>query len=383
MSKRKFPKLPNGYGSIKKLSGKRRNPFGVYPPVTEFDQNGIPKTPPAIAYVDDWYYGFAILTAYRAGTYVPGVYPPQPDTVSDVRQVQSVVSRIISDYSQVRCAIARQTPKDSPTFSEVFNRFYDWKFNSKRQYSKSTKNYFLTAYKHCTVLYNIPFSGIRCDDLQKNLDACPLKYASLECILTLYRSMYSYALSHDLCTINYSASVKINIEDDDEHGVPFSEEELITLWKNQENPVIELVLILCYSGHRISECKVIEVNLEENYFRGGIKTKASKERIVPIHSAILPLVKRRIQRDGSLLSETPTAFRNHLYSSLKSLGIEKHTPHDCRHTFSALCEKYAIRENDRKRFLGHTFRSDITNNVYGHRTLDELREQIEKIKLPL
>ena len=33
--KKKYPKLPNGYGSIKKLSGKRRNPYGVYPPSTE------------------------------------------------------------------------------------------------------------------------------------------------------------------------------------------------------------------------------------------------------------------------------------------------------------------------------------------------------------
>lgn len=33
--KKKYPKLPNGYGSIKKLSGKRRNPYGVYPPATD------------------------------------------------------------------------------------------------------------------------------------------------------------------------------------------------------------------------------------------------------------------------------------------------------------------------------------------------------------
>ena len=33
--KKKYPKLPNGYGSIKKLSGKRRNPYGVYSPSTE------------------------------------------------------------------------------------------------------------------------------------------------------------------------------------------------------------------------------------------------------------------------------------------------------------------------------------------------------------
>ena len=55
MSKRKkYPKLPNGYGSIKRLSGKNRtNPYGVYPPVKEFDENGIPVPQKAICYVDD------------------------------------------------------------------------------------------------------------------------------------------------------------------------------------------------------------------------------------------------------------------------------------------------------------------------------------------
>jgi hypothetical protein len=47
-----------------------------------------------------------------------------------------------------------------------------------------------------------------------------------------------------------------------------------------------------------------------------------------------------------------------------------------------LCEKYGVRENDRKRMLGHSFGGDVTNAVYGHRTLEELRTEIEKIKVP-
>ena len=57
-----------------------------------------------------------------------------------------------------------------------------------------------------------------------------------------------------------------------------------------------------------------------------------------------------------------------------------HTPHSCCHTFSRLCESYGVREADRRRMLGHSFGNDITNGVYGHRRLEELREQIEKIE---
>ena len=31
--------------------------------------------------------------------------------------------------------------------------------------------------------------------------------------------------------------------------------------------------------------------------------------------------------------------------------------------------------------LGHSFGSNITNGIYGHRTLEELRAEIEKIKI--
>lgn len=31
--------------------------------------------------------------------------------------------------------------------------------------------------------------------------------------------------------------------------------------------------------------------------------------------------------------------------------------------------------------LGHSFGSDVTNGVYGHRTLEELRAEIEKIEV--
>ena len=68
-------------------------------------------------------------------------------------------------------------------------------------------------------------------------------------------------------------------------------------------------------------------------------------------------------------------------STLRKLGIKEKSPHSCRHTFSRLCESYGVREADRKRMMGHSFGSDITNGVYGHRTLEELRTEIEKIKV--
>ena len=68
-------------------------------------------------------------------------------------------------------------------------------------------------------------------------------------------------------------------------------------------------------------------------------------------------------------------------NTLRKLGLPERTPHSCRHTFSRLCESYGVREADRKWMMGYSFGNDITNGVYGHRTLEELWMEIEKIKV--
>ena len=59
--------------------------------------------------------------------------------------------------------------------------------------------------------------------------------------------------------------------------------------------------------------------------KAEIKTKAGKGRIVPIHSAVYPLVKHRYEKYGTLLPMCAYNFRLNMYKILNELGIEKHT----------------------------------------------------------
>lgn len=377
MPKRKrHPKLPNGYGSIKYLGKNRRNPYGVYPPVTEFNEDGVPIGQKAICYVRTWTVGFAVLTAYHAGTYEKGMELLLPDD-SDQAGSGTLIQNILANYNR----ISGQADKGL-TFSEVYEMFFKDKYEtSKKTYSQSSINATKMAYFNCKSLYDRPFKDIRYEELQKVLDDSPLKKASVKMIFLLFKQMWKYGELHELCDKNYAAYVEIRKENDEEHGTPFTESDLSMLWANKDNPTVEMILIMCYSGFRIAEYLDIEINLDQMYFKGGIKTESSKNRIVPIHSSIQQLVVKRLKRDGCILSGRLPKFRGRMDRVLKDIGIERHTPHDCRHTFSMLCEKYKVSENDRKRMLGHSFRKDITNGVYGHRTLEDFREEIEKIKV--
>ena len=371
MAKKKHPKLPNGFGSIKKLSGNRTNKYGVYPPTTEFQANGSPVTPKALCYVPDWYMGFYALMKYRDGSFEAEDFLTADIKPSD-RQTD-VISKIIASYnSSSRIAL------DAKTFSEVYQEFFAYKYerDKTRQYSKSAIGATKSAYSQAKGLHGKPFRSLRTEDLQAVIDGCEKKHATKEHIKNLFRQMYEYAYSHDLCEKNYAEHVRIHTPDDDEKGEPFTERELALIWERSAgNEGLQGALIMAYSGFRISAYSKMEVNMEGQYFRGGVKTKAGKDRIVPFNKEIIPF----INEGNPLFRLSPAKFRALFHEELSAIGLRGHTPHDCRHTFSWLCDKYHVDTLSKRLLLGHALGNDVTDLKYGHRTVEELRNEINKI----
>ncbi len=381
--RKKHERLPNSYGSIRYIGKNRKNPYAVHPPCTEISKEGDYVRPPAICYVDDWYVGFAVLNAWHAGTYHPGdeiLFKSYRSVASG--DLDAFCKRLLTDFSAHR-HVEEAKKENELTFAQVYDHFFEWKYgeHAAKKLSVQSRNSTIAAFKNCSQIHDRIFRDLRLDDLQKCLDECTLKKSSVELIAMVIKQVYKFAKPRDLCGEDYSQYLVIPDGEEDEHGIPFTDLELRWLWERQDNPNIELLLIMCYSGFRISAYRNLEVNMDQWYFKGGVKTDAGKGRIVPIHTAIRPLVKKRMDRDGVMLRVLPNTFRVALKSALRPLKV-LHTPHDCRHTFSALCEKYGVKEADRKRMLGHSFGSDITNGIYGHRTLEELRLELEKIEVP-
>lgn len=344
--KRSRKKLPNGYGTIKKLSGNRTRPYAAYPPAAAVRIGPSDTRIPAIGYFTDWYSAFDALSRYHSNPYDIG-------------------SRAL-------------------TFAKVYELFYKDKFSSdKKNLSESSKYAYDTAFKNCTPLHNMKFFDLRKQDMQDVLDQCSLGYSSLCNLKKLFCQMYRYAMENDIVEKNYAQFVSIQQEDDTEKGEPFSEEELTILWKNKKDPTVQMILLLIYTGFRIKAFETMEINLEEGYFKGGVKTAAGKGRIVPIHRAILPFAKKFRKNFPNYRSRT---FRScNFYPTLERLGIatthngKKHTPHDCRHTFSWLCDKFQVDELSKHLLMGHSLGKDVEKAVYGHRTFEQLNAEIQKI----
>ena len=60
-------RLRKGFGTVRKLTGNRRNRYAVHPPKV----NGV--RPKAICYTDDYHIGICCLNAWHNGKYYPGM----------------------------------------------------------------------------------------------------------------------------------------------------------------------------------------------------------------------------------------------------------------------------------------------------------------------
>ena len=171
--------------------------------------------------------------------------------------------------------------------------------------------------------------------------------------------------------------------------------------KNQIKSLFNLMLDYALEyGWRPQELGLLElknVDLENWTFRGGIKTDAGTDRVVPIHSKIRHLVERKYkeaQELGSLYllnyvnsnaRSKNTALTYARYQ--KGFGMirdelnlnPEHRPHDGRKHFVTMAKKYGVDEYAIKYMVGHKI-SDITEKVYTQREFEWLKDEIEKIK---
>lgn len=368
-------KLPNGSGSIKHLSGKRTKSWAAYPPTTEFSLSGSPILKPAIGYFATYNEAYQALMVY---TNAPEELKKSSVSFADL--CAAMLSNRSTSISPTQQKL---------TFSQVYDAYFDAKYNqSKKKLSSASINSTKAAYKNCKVLHDRKFVDLRKADLQSVVDSCTLKHSSLELIVSLFKGMYSYAIENDLIEKDYSKFVSINIADDDESGVPFSETALKILWQNKEHKGVGMILLMAYTGFRISAFKNIQYDQAGQFFQGGVKTAAGKNRIVPIHPAIQEFARNFVEKYSTKEKFTSAKCRSEFYNTLETFGITmsdagtKHTPHDCRHTFSWLCDKYNVDTLSKHLLMGHSLGNDVECSVYGHRTLDELRAEIEKIKVP-
>ena len=338
---------PNGYGSISKLPGKRRKPFRV-------------------RITTGW-------TNEGKQLYKPiGYFKTRPEAML-----------ALAEYHKNPHSLETSTV----TFAEIYEKWKMGKFNDKT--SKSTINGYGAAYKLSGSLYDMVFIDIRKAHMQDVIDNCGRGHGTRKKIKVLFNQMYKYTLENDITTKDYSAFVDIGKNESESTRKPFAMEEIHILFENADRmDFIDTILIMIYTGLRIGELLLIEsinVDIENRIMKGGLKTEAGKNRIIPINKKILPFIAKRCEEGHKYLivNHQNKLMRYWNYKEekwakiLEQLGMD-HLPHDCRHTFATLMDNAGANKVSIKRIMGHAS-MDITDKVYTHKDIEQLKIAIDLI----
>lgn len=279
------------------------------------------------------------------------------------------------------------------TFQEVYEKWSASKFET---ISDSNVKGYNASYKLCGTLYNKVFKEIKLADLQYVVDTCGKNYPTLRKLKVLFRQMYDYAMKNELCNKDYSEFVDIlKFKDRNPNKMDrnkFSKKEIERLWEQKDDKYYQIVLMLIYTGVRISELldlKKENVHLNERYFDVSASKTENGIRKVPIADKVLPFFRfwyNDTKSEYLLHTENGEQFKyRNFYDSyflplMKNLSLSQ-TPHCCRHTCISMLAEAKVDQTTIKKIVGHSGAMTLTERIYTHLDIEELINESIKFKI--
>lgn len=265
--------------------------------------------------------------------------------------------------------------------TKLIDVFEEWKKSTK--IGEGTLKNYTCAFNQASSIHKMNMRDIKIIHLENAI--IEMKPTVQKRFKNIMQHLYAHALKYEIVDRDISNLIETKTHTEIKEKTPFSLEEIEKI-KAFQYPMNDIAIILLYTGMRIGELLEIEtknVNLEERYMIGGKKTKAGKDRVIPIHNEIFDLVKTRcenghkylITHKGKQLNYI-TYTRNYWERMLKILG-KKYTPHATRHTFVSFADRCGINKTALKKIIGHKT-SDITDH-YTHKDKEELLKEINKL----
>jgi len=333
----------NGFGSIVKLSGNRRKPYGV-----------------------------RVTTGWKDGKQVRkylGFYKTEPEALIALAEYHKQGYDI--DLSKV-------------TLGELYDR---WIKRIEPKVAKNVLNAHNMAKMRFDRMANVPITKIKADQLQDWMDSIDLSAGSKKRIKSTMIQLWKYAIKNDIVSNNYAEHIEIT-EKTEKTGSVFTTNEISTLWNDLENPTAQWILILMYTGMRIGELLAMtsdNIKMEQQYMVGGSKTEAGIDRIIPIHDAIVPLIKQQLGKAKYLMRDEKGRKLSYAkaleqFKAYMTAHNWEHLPHDTRKTAISLMHSADIPMETIRVIVGHSGKG-VTEKVYLYKTPYELVEAVNKVKI--
>lgn len=336
-------RLPNGYGGISKLPGNRRKPWRVR--VTEgwkLVDNQAKQQYKILGYYSTRKEAMEALALYNSGKPLP------------------------------------QISAEKHTIESLFDKWFDiW----EREKAQNTSRVLLSSWKAVMEPHQYKYiEDMRLSDYELIFRQSGRTQSVLSKCKTALVNVYEYAYRHEIVSSDQVNSIKYlepkylaqSEEKKNPHTI-FTSEEIEILWQHTDDPRARLLLILIYTGMRAGEYAALKQEHVQNGVISIVKAKTSAGiRMVPIADKIAPIFE--LSRYGNSVN-----MNYHIKLLCEEIGIQEHSPHDCRHTCISMLVAAEVDDRIIKLLVGHSGNGDVTFSTYTHANVEKLREAINKI----
>ena len=295
--------------------------------------------------------------------------------------IGSFITRREAEEALAQLRDVRTTDCINITFAQVYEK---WSPEHFRTISRNGIANYRAAFAKAAPLHSRPFRSLRTEDFQSVIDAMEaggMSLSSCQKAVQLFSQLSKWAIREEVCRTNFAQFVTISAVQKSTRMV-FTPEQIHAILSS-DHRAAQIASILLATGCRPNELFSARLeNCHDNYFISGSKTKAGRNRVIPVApfglAAYQKLLEAARASGGDLLingysgSRTFSSFSSSDWRGLmESLGLSGFTPYCCRHTFSTLAVRSGVRPELLQKIMGHVDYS-TTLSSYTHLDADDI-----------
>ena len=300
------------------------------------------------------------------------------------------------------CKTLKDKKPDLPqrTLEEIYNEWDPW---YSPRVDPDTFGCYRAAYKYFETLHKTNVREITAGDLQKCMDDCPKGHRTHQNMKCTAGLLWAYAIDHNYTEKDVTVNLYIG------KGASVQREPLTDIEVEKirreigKDRYAAYVYALCYLGYRPGE--MLEIRKDQVtkhngtlFIIEGKKTDAGRDRIVPVHEKIRPIIEQqlalegtdylfpmhKVNRKGELVGYkvmNDNYFNKYAFRPLADrLGIPKNkVPYSARHTFSDKLKDADGTDKVKASLIGHSDYK-FTQKKYQSTNMDELKIAMDSIK---
>lgn len=343
---------PNGFGTVYKLKGNRRNPWTARVTIGSKPSKDGTRTYPE----------YRFLGYYRT---------------------QKEAKEALASYNT---AIEKPPIKARITLESVYEK---WSNKYYGEIGTDRIRQYESAWKVLTPLHSRDINLININTIENVFAESGKNKSVLTNTKTLLNKVYTYAVRHEYTTADKVSMVKfLEVPDQNPNARPrkrIPRSVFEPLWSNTDD-LSMTVLMLIYTGVRVSELinlKTADVNIVDRYLTVRHSKTDAGVRDVPIGEIILPYFKSFYDANNDFLLERmelhkrTVPYNRYMYLWRKTMGND-YDPHDARHTFVSMLQEMKITPVILKSIVGHK-NGDVTEH-YTHIDMQVKLSWVDKLQ---